>query len=245
VNTPPTIESIAPASERAEADQPLQITAVVKDAESAQNQLTYNWSAAPAGGSFSGTGATTTWRPPLGQTTPNVHTITLTVVENYSSAGQAKQNSVSKSTTVHYNDSAAEITALAKQFLTDYGTYSTSGAYCVRNFSDNCRGKQDEREQIDSDRREGQILSAAYDGVPAVFMNDRRDFGSVEGPCTFIDIPFGGENAGRRQRVTGTCVLTGVYEEFRWRLCDSFFREPYGLTLLSLRNPGLRRTVID
>src|SRR5205085_3824043 len=75
-NTPPTIESLAMASDRAEADQPIQVSAVVKDLESPINGLTYTWSAAPQTGTFGGTTAfsgnqvTNTWRPPKGQTSP-------------------------------------------------------------------------------------------------------------------------------------------------------------------------------
>ena len=235
-NTPPIIESIRTASDRVEADASVQITATVKDAESAVNGLTYTWSSAPGGGAFSGTGSAVSWRAPKGQRTPDLYTITLTVSEAYTSAGQAKVNTVSSSVGVRYNDSVAETTALARQFLTDYGTFTTTGAYCVRNFSDSCRGKAEEREQIDSDRQEVHIFSAAYKGPPAVKLNATVTEGSVEGPCEFVDMDLFGPDAGRRRSVNGTCVLTAVYENYSWYLCDSFFRPPYANVYLRLRD---------
>jgi hypothetical protein len=66
-NMPPTIESVTSAGQRAEADQPIQVTAVVKDSETPIGNLTYAWAALPHNGSFTDTGATVMWRPPKGQ----------------------------------------------------------------------------------------------------------------------------------------------------------------------------------
>ncbi len=230
-NTPPTIESVALAGPRAEADQLIQVTAVVKDVESTLDRLTYTWSAAPQTGAFAGTTSvsgnqvSTTWRPPKGQKTPDLYTITLTVSEPYTSAGQPRQNIVSSTTTVHYNDSPAETVALATQFIGDFGTFSTSPEQCVRNFSDMgaCADEKDqELEQIRDNRENFHILSAAFRSTVATF-NATLTSGAVEGPCTFEDIPNSGPNAGRREFVSGTCSLTTTYENFRWFLCASHF----------------------
>jgi hypothetical protein len=235
-NTPPTIESLAIGSARVEADREVQVTASVSDAETPVGQLTYTWSASPSSGTFTGSGATAMWRPPKGQTSPQQYTVTLTVTESYTSAGQARQNVVSRNATVLYHDSPAETTALAAQFLTDYGTYSTTPEYCVRNFSNNCRGKEEERQQIADDRAEVFIFSAAFKGTPAVFLNATLTGGSVEGPCEFVDMDRFGPDANKKRSVNGTCVLTTVYENGRWYLCESFFRPPYETIYLNLRH---------
>jgi hypothetical protein len=241
INTPPIIDSLVIAGTRAEADQPIQVTAVVKDVETPLDQLTYTWSASPQIGTFSGTGASVMWRPPKGQKSPDVYTITLTVSEAYTSAGQSKQNSVSSSTTVHYNDSPAETIALAVQFIKDFGTFAVSPEQCVRNFSStgNCAGeKQQELEQIRDNRLNFVILSAIFVSPVATF-NGSLTAGSVEGPCIFEDIPNSGPNAGHREFVSGTCYLTTVYENFQWFLCKSnFFDGRVDLASLKGRVPG-------
>ena len=66
------------------------------------------------------------------------------MTEAYTSAGQAKQNIVSKSTTVHYNDSPAEVKFLGYDFLVlKFGNFNVSPAEAVSNFSDSCPGKAD------------------------------------------------------------------------------------------------------
>lgn len=248
INTPPTVESLQMASPRAEADRPIQATAVVKDTESPLDKLSYTWSASPGNGTFggvttfSGNQVGNSWTPPKGQATPALYTIGLTVTESYMSAGQAKQNVVSTTTTVHYNDSPAEAIQLGYDFLVyKFGNYNISGAEAVSNFSDSCPGKAAEQEQIESNRQDFEILSANYP-APVASFNDELTAGSVEGPCTFEDKPKSGPNAGRREFVNGTCLLTVIYEtaNFRWRLCDSYFNPPYITEFASLRNrvPG-------
>jgi hypothetical protein len=241
VNTAPTIESVTIAANRAEAGRDIQVTASVKDAETPLDQLTYTWSASPHTGTFSGSGPTVMWRPPTGQQTPDQYTITLTVSETFTSAGQPQQNTTALTTApVPYNDSPAETTALAVQFIKDFGTFELSAEACVRNFSDNCRGKEREREQIARNRVDFRILSSAFDPRSPSFNGDLTT-AVVEGPCVFEDIPQPPlPNAGRPQRVTGRCRLTLVYEQSRWFLCDSTF-EGTGTTPLDLlrnRVPG-------
>ena len=247
INTPPAIESLVAASTRVEAERPVQVTAVVKDLESAPDRLTYTWSATPQAGTFGGTTsfngnqATNTWRPPKAAASPAVFTITLTVSEAYTSAGQAKVNTVSSSTTVRYNDSPTETTNLAYDFLVyKFGNFNVSPADAVSNFSDGCPGKAEELGNVETNRAHYQILSASFPAPVAKF-DDAFAHGSVEGPCTFEDIPGPGQtNAGHREFVNGICLLTTVYENFRWYLCDSHFLPPYNTTLASLRGrvPG-------
>ena len=245
VNTPPTIESVVIASARTEADVPIQVAATVRDTETPLGQLTYTWSVSPqvgtfSGNAFSGSQALVTWRPPKGQKTPDVYTISLTVSEAYTSAGQPRQNTVSASTTVRYNDSRAEVAFLGFDFLvTKFGNFNVSPAAAVSNFSDSCPGKAAELRDIEDNRANFHVLSASF--TPATITFDSGlTTGTLEGPCQFEDIPNSGPNAGRREFVSGTCLLTTLYENFRWYLCDSYFNPPYNTTLASLKGrvPG-------
>lgn len=218
-NTPPTIQSMTTASQRVEADQELQVTAVVQDAETAVDQLTYAWSSSPLTGSFSGATSQVRWRAPKLATSPSLVTLALTITEKYTSGGQAKENSVSGSTQVHYNDSTAETTKLSMDFLTDFTTYAVSPEQCVRNFSDSCRGKADELSDIQNNRALFQILSGNF-SVSNVSYNGDRTFANITAPCTFYDIR---KDNGKHETVVGTCRLTSVYENWQWRLCESNF----------------------
>lgn len=254
VNTPPVIDSVTVSSARAEADQSIQVSASVKDAETPLDQLTYVWSATPHNGTFTGTGASVTWRAPKGETSPDTYTITLTVTEHFTSAGKPLTNVTASSTTVHYNDSNAETVGLASLFLKDFGTFSVSPAQCVRNFADtgidihgaNCTAeKAAELDQITLNRLNFQILNSTFTATDVTF-NPTLTLGEVDGPCVFEDIPDPGHfsppnpNEGRRELVAGICQLTTIYQNFQWRLCESHFNPPFNTTPESLigRVPG-------
>jgi hypothetical protein len=55
-NDAPIISSITVSSPRVEADQAVVSTAFVSDAETPLDQLTYQWSATPVNGTFTGSG---------------------------------------------------------------------------------------------------------------------------------------------------------------------------------------------
>ena len=229
-NTPPTIESVTIAGTRAEADQDIQVTASVKDTETPVDQLTYTWSAMPRGGTFTGSGASVTWRPPKGQKTPDLYTITLTVTETFTSAGQARRTRRLAFTTVHYNDSPAEVAYLATDFLVaKFGNYTVSPAEAVSNFSDNCSGKAAELNEIRINREKFQILSATYP-MNSISFDNAMTLATVEGDSA------SSRTSDRRRwtegtGVTGICTLTNVYENFRWFLCSSTLRAPSKIPL--------------
>ena len=230
INTPPVIQSLTAGAVRIEAGVELEIAASVQDAESALEQLTYTWSAQPANGTFLGSGTRVRWRAPVGSPTPDTYTLTLTVSEKYVSEGVQRENSVSSSVQVRYNDSIVEISGITSQFLTDFGTYSVTPELCVRNFSDNCPGKADELEDVRNNRRLFQILSATFT-ISSIVLNSDRTHANITAPCTFVDIE---KATGRRETVTGTCKLRAVYESFRWYLCESRFEwsgTTYGFSL--------------
>ena len=229
-NTPPVIQSLTLDSARIEAGQDVQLTAVVQDAETPTSQLTYAWSASPAGGTFTSQGAQATWHAPAMGSTPSTYTLTLTVTEKYMSAGVQKENTVTSSAQVHYNDSVAEITEITLDFLTDFSTYSVTPARCVRNFSDNCPGKTDELHDVEENRALFEILGGTF-SVSSVTLNSDRTAADIVAPCTFRDIV---KASGVHEAVVGTCLLTAVYEGWQWFLCESHFSWE-GTTTSSLR----------
>jgi len=121
---------------------------------------------------------------------------------------------------VHYNDSRAEISKLSTDFLNDFANSALTAEQCVRNFSDNCQGKANELGDIRANRINFQIQSATL-GTPAVRFNGALTFANSDVQCRFVSIQ---KATGKIETATGTCLLTGVYENFKWFLCDSTFR---------------------
>ena len=224
-NDAPIIASMTLASPRVEADQQVGVIAVVTDAETPLDQLTYQWSATPVNGQFTGPGPATAWRAPKQQPTPDLYTLKLLVTEKYTSAGQPKENSVSSTVQVHYNDSPGEIMTISMRFLTElFPTYSIPAQQAVVDFSDSCSGKGSEFSDVANNRINFQILSGAYTNV-TVTPNSDRTYADVSGTCVFKDIPKDPKNPffGKTETVTGICHLTAIYENWKWWLCSSTF----------------------
>jgi hypothetical protein len=235
-NDAPIIASITVSSPRVEADQAVVATAFVSDAETPLDQLTYQWSATPVDGTFTGTGPIATWRAPRQQATPDLYTLKLLITEKYTSAGQPKENSVSSTVQVHYNDSPKEIMTISMRFITELFPTSTIPAQqAVADFSDSCSEKASEYNDVANNRINYQILSGTYTNV-SVTPNGDRTFADVSGTCVFRDIPKDPKNpnVGKTETVTGICRLTAIYENWKWWLCSSRF-EGIGVTTSSLR----------
>lgn len=236
-NEAPIISSLTASSPRVEADAEVTATAVVQDDETPIDQLSYQWSATPVNGEFTGAGREVRWRAPRLQKTPDLYSLTLLVTERYVSGGLLAENKVSKTVQVHYNDSQSEIMRISMRFLTElFPDFSVSPQAAVQDFSDSCAGKFDELSDVTNNRINFYILSGTYTGVSINFKGDKT-FADVSGRCEFVDIPTDPKNPnyGKRERVAGTCVLTAVYENWKWYLCESHFLPPYGLSLESLR----------
>jgi hypothetical protein len=235
-NDAPIIASISISSPRVEADRDVIATAFVSDAETPLDQLTYQWSAAPVNGTFTGSGPIATWRAPRQQATPDLYTLKLLITETYTSAGQPKENSVSSTVQVHYNDSPREIMTISMRFVTElFPTYTISAHQAVADFSDSCAGKDYELNDVANNRINFQILSGAYTNV-TVTPNSDRTYADVSGTCVFKDIPKDPKNPsfGKTETVTGVCRLTAIYENWKWWLCSSNF-DGFGVTTSSLR----------
>ena len=110
----------------------------------------------------------------------------------------------SSSAGTHYNDSVAEISAIAAQFYQDFGTYSVSAAQCVRNFSDSCNGKAEELRDIQDNRNrtDFRIVGSTLLGPPSVSVGNQRVTGEYRQRCQFEDEEI---RTGRRYRLEGGC----------------------------------------
>jgi len=163
------------------------------------------------------------WQAPATLPAPVTYTLTLTVIERYSfpnpdGGDLPRENRTSASVSVDVNDSIAELTFLSLTFLEDFSDSRVSPATCVRNFSDNCRGKQSELNDIMANRATFEILDATYRVNTITFDGPNR--AEVRAPCEFQSRR---KSTGQIEVATGTCVLTGVYENKRWFLCESRF----------------------
>jgi hypothetical protein len=211
-NKPPVIQSLVAGSPQIEVadDQTVQLTATVTDPETSPTQLSYDWSTVPTNGTFIGAGPQVRWKPSSLMTDPIA--ITLTVVENFASGSTLKENRVSSTAPLRFNEMI--ISGLVSRFLTDFGTYSVSPTECVRNFSDSCSGKAAELKDIQDNRRLFHIESATFN--PANFiLTLHGTTANIDAPCTFKD------NKGT---TTGHCLLTAIYQVSKWWLCDSNFQ---------------------
>jgi len=235
-NSPPTIAWLFTNTERAEINGRIELTAVVSDPETDPANLQYEWTA--TGGSFTGSGRSVVWNAP-GTASPALHELKLTVVDRYTTTdadgrSQTKENRVSRTATAHMNDSQAELSALALTFLDDFVHPDRSPEFCVRNFSDNCRGKVEELNDIqrnrslyiiDPARSSFRISSIGYNTAGNV--PTQATFATVLAPCEFGSTE---KSTGTFGVAKGTCRLTNVYEDFKWRLCESNFLPPANST---------------
>jgi hypothetical protein len=229
-------------SERAEADGEIELTGVVQDQETSPSALMYEWTA--TGGTFSGAGATVRWRAPA-VAAPTTHEVTLTVVERYTVTDpdgrpETRENRVAATTAIRVNNSQAELTSLVLTFLDDFVHSERSAAYCVRNFTDSCPGKQWEYDDITRDRENYvidparssfSIASITYNRLPPTATR-----ATVLAPCSFFSTS---RSTGKSGTASGTCRLIAAYENWRWFLCESWFDPPAGV--VPFRTFDLRR----
>ncbi len=226
VNTPPVINGVTVGVTRAEVDTDVPVTASVQDAETPIANLTFVWTA--NAGTFTGTGPSVTWRLPKGSvTTPIAVTISLEVIEHYQDTDPSghlitRTNDVKASAApIAVDDSPAEISNMAVTFLVTYfGDSSVSPAACLVDFSDNCPGKAAELGDIVANRATF-IIHSAVAHVANIQFDAAMDFANIDAPCTFHDRRL---DNGQMGTSDGQCLLTAVYENQRWWLCDSHYQ---------------------
>jgi hypothetical protein len=229
-NAPPTIESVTLGTERIEVAEEVTVTATVRDPETPVGELQYAWSA--EGGTFSGEGASVRWRPPADAATPADYVLELTVTETYGAAdanGTRPSHTVkASSAAVRVHDSPGEIGGLAMAFLRDFARSTVKPDDAVREFSDSCEGKSDEREDIEFNRKYFDIISSSLRLVNTSVASTRMA-GSARVACGFTSrlkaCPPNRTDCkvGVTERVSGDCIVETVYEERRWWLCESSF----------------------
>ena len=230
VNTPPVVESIVASATRAEVETDVTITATVRDAETPVAQLKYEWRA--DAGTFTGEGASVRWRAPKGAPTPADYAIRLTVTETYSASnavGGSQQNIVNAtSPVIRLHDSPKELGDLSMSFLGDFANSSVSPSTCIRDFSDSCRGKADEKADIEWNREHFVVVGSSL-RLQNVTVGANGMTGNMSVACRFTsritkcEPGDSGCAVGAVGTVAGDCRLTAVYEQQRWWLCSSNF----------------------
>lgn len=237
-NQPPIVSGISSRSARprapnafADLDDTLTLTATVTDPETPADQLRYEWSSDT--GTFAGTGREVTWRAPAQATTPAEVRLNLTVVETYQTVNAqglpvSAEHRVPGLFTVRLHASAKEVRDLAVEFLRDFSEQRLPPDQVVRGFTDTCRGKRDELDDVRDNQAEFTITSFSVEPNPPVdvaFGGVCRDRGRTGDACTYVNVRWESiEKANGRRWVTmGVDQVSAVYENSRWRLCDSDF----------------------
>jgi hypothetical protein len=214
-NTPPRIIALTLSTDRIEVGEEVTITATVVDDETPLDDLTYSWGA--TSGTVAGTGRIVRWKASPSNPTPLAYKISLNVIEKYAAGEQSLEHRVTaESPAVYVNDSPKEVRALSEEFIRDFANSSLSPQFCVRNFSDSCRGKQSELEDIIDNRRRFKILSHTFSISSATFTGSTQS--TVRGRCEFRSTELA---TGALKIATGTCTLRLTYEDHHWWLCDS------------------------
>lgn len=224
--TAPVILSIAVPQARVEAGRDIAISAVVEDAETPLDGLTYAWTASD--GVITGNGPNAIWRMPLGITSGRNVTVTLTVTDTYGAdAGTPpvpRQFVVARTSDVfRVHDSEAETRELGRKFLVDlFGNSSIPAELCMVDFTDICanaqEGKINELEQIRAHRQNFIVFRATMLGQRVAWRGS--DSGSVHTAMYYEDQEIG---APPKAPTCGDFEVTVVYHDGRWWICESYF----------------------
>jgi hypothetical protein len=234
-NAPPVIHALLKNTDRAEVGGTIELAVDVDDRETSKDALAYEW--AVSGGTIIGSGFRVQWRAPV-SATPSSQEIALTVLERYTIRDGrpilSAENTATASTRVYVNNTPAELQTLAYTFIDDFIHSERLPAYCVRNFSDSCRGKGEEFSDIVNNRLQFVIDTAASSftlrsisyftpgNVP-----DQTTFATVRLNCHFVST---NRVTGVTGPADGICRLNNVYENHQWQLCDSLFDPPAGVS---------------
>ena len=248
VHTPPVIRAVTVAVTRAEVEQDVAVTAVVEDAETPVEALTFVWTA--DAGVITGTGPSVTWRlAKEAVVTPLDVTISLRVVEKFTESNAQgvtvarELSATAAAAPFRVHDSAAEVSRIAIAFLVDkFGNSNVPPGACLIDFSDACSGKAAELQDIVNNRQTFVIL-AAEARVTNVSIDASRTHASVVAACTFQDRTI---STGKLGTSRGDCLLTAIYENGRWWLCTSNFSATSGSGLMyeRYRRGGVKGIVL-
>jgi len=251
VNTPPQVKSITVSDTRVEVGTPVTLTAVVEDAETPVANLTFAWTFPSGGITGTGNGSTVAWTPGPELKTPADYELRVTVTERYTSGGVQVENTATGNVTVHVNNSAKELAELSVRFLNDFANSSVPPSKCVSEFSDSCRGKKDEFNDIDDNRHDFLIIGSTIRHTSLSIAPSRTN-ATVHTFCSFTSrvITTQPREEGCRNgacplnsegTATGDCWTTNVYEGGRWWICESHFTSTSSLSPLMRAFFGMRR----
>ena len=222
-NTAPVIRSIVAQGKRlrqpanfGDYGEILTLTTVVEDAQMNPALLTYQWHAG-CGGTFTGTGRQVEWQTPA--TGANATTCTVEVIVSDG------PRVVTGSLPVRLHNSAVEVRAIVLFFLEKFAESSLPAELTVNEFSNSCPGKAEELKDVANNRATRTINSHNY-GTPAVTVA----FGAMcrnktADACAITSVEWNSTvNAtGATEIAKGTSIITGVYRDSRWWLCDSLY----------------------
>jgi hypothetical protein len=234
-NTAPIVRSVTPSRMQVDAGQEVEVTAVAEDAETPADQLQYEWVADPAGGTFTGQGRIVRWRAPTDGPVPSDYTIRVT-------ARDLALSGTGTSSPIRVNDGIREMRQLAETFLGDFIDSTKSAEFCVRNFTDSCPGKQTELEDIQENRDDYMIdASQSTYRITEVHLNSGwlhctapggpESCALVVAPARFVST---NNHTGKTEVAPGTALISGIFEQNQWRLCDSRYDPPATLRIKSL-----------
>ena len=114
-------------------------------------------------------------------------------------------------------------------FLGDFANSSVSPSTCVRDFSDSCRGKADEKATSSGTANTSSIVGSSLRLQNVTRRREWHDAANMTVACSFTsritkcEPGDSGCAVGAVGTVAGDCRLTGVYEQQRWWLCTSNF----------------------
>jgi hypothetical protein len=174
-----------------------------------------------------------TWVAGHTATTPADVLLTLTVTERYTSGTVQAEHNVTNTTTVRLHNSPKELREMSLRFLGDFANSKISPEQCVAEFSDSCRGKKDELEDIQDTRHDYEHIGSTLRHT-SLTINGPRTSATVHTFCSFTvkvittqprDEPCQGGKCplGSIGTSTGDCWTTNVYDKGRWWICESHF----------------------
>lgn len=144
---------------------------------------------------------------------------------------------------------------MARQFLVDFSEQTLLPEQIVRNFSDVCRGKQDELTDVRNNQLNFDITQWTV-GTPNVSVNFagfcpfRSRFGDA---CAIVPVDWFSTciserrmdgtkvcELGQKYRATGFDHVSAVYNSDRWWLCDSDFEDTQTFAVTGTLPRGFR-----
>ena len=211
----------------------LDLQASIEDDETNVRDLQVAWTASL--GSIVPSGAAAAWTAPSAVGQRQSVRIEVTVTENYSGIDSQGlpvplQHRVALAQEIAVHDLVRELVDLGYLFLEDFSQQKLDPDAVVRNFSDSCRGKAEERADVVKNHREEIITEYSIGRSPSVTISpgsvcpyyspERQRVGDG---CAWFPVIWRSalkEDASRIYQ-EGFDQVNAVFENGNWRLCDS------------------------